>query len=131
MRSSLLLFALFVPVSFAQNIYSVTTTTSSAIIRYSAPDQNPCTVKLADMDRGITIASGTQSAGTVTITTTSPHGLLTGAVVYIENSGVTAWNGWQTLTSAAMSTFTFASGTSGTSSGGNIGVLVNDVNASL
>jgi hypothetical protein len=84
------------------------------------------------MDRSLSMASATQSAGQVTVQTNSPHGLLTGAVIYIENSGVSAWNAWQTITAVpSPSSFTFSNATAGTAAAGNVGVLADDVNPAL
>ena len=60
------------------------------------------------------------------------HGLLTGAVVYLENTGIAGWDGWQTVTAIpSLSSFTFANTVQGTAGSGNVGVLVDDVNPSL
>ena len=118
---------------FAQiNVTGVSTTATQAILQYTSPIQAACSLKVADMDRSLTMVSATQSAGQVTVQTTSPHGLLTGAVVYIENSGVSGWNAWQTITAVpSPSSFTFLNATAGTTAAGNVGVLVDDVNPAL
>ena len=109
---------------------SLDTSANQAILNYTSPISGACSLQVADMNRGITIASGSQTGGTVTITTGAPHGLLSGAVVYLETTGVTAWDGWQTLTGAATTTFTFA-GSAGTAATGNVGVLIDDLNPAL
>jgi hypothetical protein len=114
------------------DVTGVSTTATQAILQYTAPIQAACSLKVADMDRSLAMASATQSAGQVTVQTNSPHGLLTGAVIYIENSGVSAWNAWQTVTSVpSPSSFTFLNATAGTAAAGNVGVLVDDVNPAL
>jgi hypothetical protein len=118
---------------FAQiNVTGVSTTVTQAILQYTSPVQAACSLKVADMDRSVSMASATQSSGQVTVQTNSPHGLLTGAVIYIENSGVSAWNGWQTITAVpSPSSLTFLNATGGTAAAGNVGVLVDDVNPAL
>jgi hypothetical protein len=118
---------------FAQiNVTGVSTTATQAILQYTSPIQAACSLKVADMDRSLVMASATQSAGQVTVQTNAPHGLLTGAVIYIENSGVSAWNAWQTITGVpSASSFTFLNATAGTATAGNVGVLVDDVNPAL
>ena len=126
--------ALTIPMIAAAQItvVGVSTTATQAILQYNSPLHQACSVKVADMNRGIAIASGAQSGGVVTITTRAPHGLLAGAVVYLAGSGVSAWDGWQTVVSAAAATtFTFANATAATSTGGAVGVLVDDMNAAL
>src|SRR5580700_10298500 len=118
---------------FAQiNVTGVSTTATQAILQYTSPIQGACSLKVADMARALAVASATQSAGQVTVQTNAPHGLLTGAVIYLENSGVSAWNAWQTITSVpSTSSFTFSNATAGTATAGNVGVLVDDVNPAL
>ena len=130
MRSILLIFIAPL-IAFGQITFgSVQTTPTQAILQYTASASS--TLQVADMNRGIVFLSGTQAAGTVTITTRAAHGLLTGAVVWIENSGVAAWNGWQTLTGIpAANQFTFASATAGSATGGDAGVLIDDLNPTL
>src|SRR5580692_1437369 len=114
------------------NVTGVSTTATQAILQYTSPVQAACSLKVADMDRSLSIASATQSAGQVTVQTNSPHGLLTGAAIYIENSGAAAWDGWQTITTVpSPSSFTFLNATAGTAAAGNVGVLVDDVNPAL
>src|ERR1700735_2150210 len=114
------------------DVTGVSTTTTQAVLQYTSPIQAACSLKVADMDRSLSIASATQSAGQVTVLTNSPHGLLTGAAIYIENSGVSGWNGWQTITAVpSTSSFTFLNATAGTAAAGNVGVLVDDVNPAL
>jgi hypothetical protein len=127
-----LLIALLALPAWAQiTVSDVSTTQTQAILRYVAPSAAACTLQVADMNRSVSIASGSQAGGVVTITTPGPHGLLTGAVVYLENSGVAGWNGWQTVTGAPTPTsFTFAGG-AGSSTGGTVGVLTDDVNSTL
>ena len=113
-------------------VTGVSTTATQAILQYIAPSSDACSLRAADMNRAIAISAGWQSAGSVTITTKSPHGLLTGAVVYLEGSGVSAWDGWRTIDSVlSPASFTFASVAQGTSAGGVVGVLIDDVNPAL
>jgi len=84
------------------------------------------------MNRQITITSGVLSSGVVTVTTLSPHGLLPGSVVYIERSGVNGWNGWQTVSAVPGPTsFSFPSAVAGSTTSGNVGVLIDDLNPNL
>jgi hypothetical protein len=113
---------------------SISTTNTQAVIKYHTNytgGPGACTLQAADMDRGITIATASATSGTVTVTTVAPHGLLTGAIVRIEGTGV--WDGWQTpLVTASGSTFTFASATPGSGvTKGNVGVLSDDLNHTL
>jgi hypothetical protein len=111
-------------------IEGVTVSATQAILQYTSPVSDPCSLQVADMNRGISIASVAQSNGSVTVQTAAPHGLLAGAVIYLGNSG--AWNGWQVLTSVPSTTsFVFANAASGGASGGNAGVLIDDVNPAL
>ncbi len=103
---------------------------SQAVVQYTAPVAGVCTAQLADMNRAIAIVSGAQNNGQVTIQTQNPHGLLAGAVVYIEKTGV--WDGWQTVIAIpTSSSFTFASAIGGNACAGNVGVLIDDVNPAL
>ena len=114
------------------NVTGVSTTTTQAVLQYISPVPAPCSLQVADMNRSIAIMSGTQAGGQVTILTNAPHGLLSGAVIYIENSDMTAWNGWQVVTSVpATTSFTFANAVAGTGTQGNVGVLVDDLNPAL
>ena len=111
------------------SITSITTSPTQAVIAYTSPVAGACTFRIADMNRGITITTATQTTGTVTLETAEPHGLLPGAIVYLEHSG---WNGWQTITSVpGPSSLVFASTANGGVSSGNIGVLVDDMNPTL
>jgi hypothetical protein len=111
---------------------SVSTTATQAILQYSAPVAEACTLKAADMNRHITIAGGSQAGGVVAITTGSPHGLAVGAMVYIEETGVAGWDGWQTIGAVADPThFSFSSGSTGAATAGNVGVLIDDLNPAL
>ncbi len=111
---------------------SVTTTSTQAVLRYTPPAGQACSLKVADMDRGIVIVSAVQASGIVTVTTRSGHGLLPGATIYLENTGVSGWDGWQTIASVPTPTsFTLANVTSGSAGAGNVGVLVDDVNPAL
>ena len=130
MSSRLALLLVALPLWGQVTVSNVQTTATQAVIRYAAPSASTCTLRVADMNRGIEIVSGSQAGGVVTITAKSAHGIASGAVVYIEGSGVSGWDGWQTVTGITSTTFTF-SGSSGTSSGGIVGVLVDDMNASL
>ena len=95
-------------------ITGVATTATQAILQYTSPVAGACSVQVADMNRAIAITSGTQAAGLVTLQTKAPHGLLAGAVVYIENTGVQGWDGWQTIVSVpATSSFIFSSAAAG------------------
>lgn len=133
MRSNILLLLATAAICTAQPSHiTFQSTQSQAVLSYQAPDSAPCTIQVADMNRGIVIASASQAAGVVTVNTTIPHGLPTGAVAYLENSGVSAWNGFQNLTAVPSPTsFQFASATSGTSSAGSAGALIDDVNSSI
>src|SRR5271157_3834184 len=113
-------------------VTGVSTTATQAILQYSSPVQQACSLKVADMNRLISIASGVSAINrslpigsggweapkrgvggarliaSVTITTAAPHGLLPGAVVYLEGSGVDGWDGWRTIDSAPTpASFTF------------------------
>ncbi len=122
----------FSQVSGLSAAISVSTTATQAILRYSSPTGQACSLKAADMNRRITITNGVQSGGIVSITTRSPHGLMPGSVVYIEGAGVDGWNGWQTISAVPSTTsFSFASGSAGASTTGNVGVLIDDLNPSL
>jgi hypothetical protein len=126
--------ALAIPAGAAAQITvsGVSTTATQAILQYDSPVEQACSVKVADMNRAVSIVSGTGSGGTVTITTKAPHGLLAGAVVYLESSGVSAWDGWQTVASVPTpASLRFSGATSGASTGGVVGVLVDDVNPAL
>ena len=112
------------------SVSNVSATSTQAIIQYTSPAPGSCSLQVADMNRAISVASGTQASGSVTITTSAPHGLLSGAAVYLEGTGL--WDGWQVLTGvASATTFTFPSAASGTASAGTVGVLVDDVNPAL
>ncbi len=112
------------------SITSVTTSPTQAIIQYTSPIAAACSMQVADMNRAIAIASGVQAGGQVTIQTNAPHGLMAGAVVYLEKTGL--WDGWQTVTAIpSASSLIFASSVAGTISAGNVGVLVDDVNPNL
>ena len=125
-----LLALLVIPVYAQMANVNVTTSPTQAAIQYVSPAAGACSIQVADMNRAITIASVAQVSTTVTMTTAAPHGLLSGAVIYLEGSGV--WNGWQTLTGApSTTTFTFTSALTGGPAGGNAGVLVDDVNPTL
>jgi hypothetical protein len=114
------------------DVAGVSTSTTQAILQYTSPVESACSLKVADMVRAITIVSGAQTSGQVTIRTSAPHGLLAGAVVYIENSDAAGWNGWQTVTSVPTpQSFLFANATAATATVGNVGVLVDDVNPAL
>jgi hypothetical protein len=118
------------PLSAQIAIENVTVSATQAILQYTSPVSSACSLRVADMNRSISITSVAQSNGLVTVQTAAPHGLLPGAVIYLENS--VAWNGWQVLTSVPSSTsFVFANAASGGASRGNVGVLVDDVNPAL
>jgi hypothetical protein len=137
--------ALAVPTIAAAQITvaGVSTTATQAILQYDSPVQQACNLEVADMNRSISIASGVSAApkrgvggsmstATITITTAAPHGLLPGAVIYLEGSGVDGWDGWQSIDSVPTpASLTFSSVTQGTSTGGSVGVLIDDVNPVL
>jgi hypothetical protein len=109
---------------------SVSTTATQAILQYSSPVAQACSLKAADMNRGIVVTGGSKTGGVVTIATRAPHGLAADARVYLEGTG--AWDGWQTITYTSDSKhFSFASATSGSATTGNVGVLVDDLNPAL
>ena len=123
-------FVISLPLSAQIAIQGVTVSATQAILQYTSPVPDPCSLQVADMNRAISITSVAQANGLVTVQTAAPHGLLAGAVVYLENSG--AWNGWQVLTAVPSTTsFVFANAALGGVSGGNAGVLVDDVNPAL
>jgi hypothetical protein len=112
------------------NFESISTTPTQAVLTYSSPVNQPCSLQVADLGRQISIVSAA-GAGSITVATLNPHGLLPNATVYIQNS-LPAWNGWYTITSVpSPTTFTFANPLSGSSTGGTVGVLVDDVNPAL
>ncbi len=112
------------------NLSSVSATVTQAIISYSSPVGQACSLQVADLNRQISIVSAA-GANTITVVTEAPHGLLPNAVVYIQ-SPVAAWNTWQTIVSVPNpTTFTFNNPVSGSSAGGTVGVLVDDVNPVL
>ncbi len=112
------------------NLSSVSTTVTQAVISYSSPVGQACSLKVADLNRQISIVSAAGS-NTITVVTEAPHGLLPNAVVYIQNP-VAAWNAWQTIVSVPNpTTFTFNNPVSGSGAGGTVGVLVDDVNPVL
>src|SRR5579871_4849761 len=90
-------FVLSSPLSAQIAIEGVTVSATQAILQYTSPVPDPCSLQVADMNRAISITSAAQSNGLVTVQTAAPHGLFAGAMIYLENSG--AWNGWQILTS--------------------------------
>lgn len=111
-------------------ITGIASSDTQAAVTYISPVAQACSVRVADINRGIAIAYGTQAAGQVTVHTVAPHGLLAGAVVYLESSG--AWSGWQSITSVpAPDSFTFLSAQPGGLKGGSVGVLVDDINPAL
>ena len=132
MKCVWLLQILLVPLAAAQvsNI-AVSTTTTQAILQYSSPVDEACTLRVADMNRLLAIVSGVYSNGIVTITTSGPHGLAAGSIVYIEGTGVSGWDGWQTLSTVTATGFTFPSAAPGQAITGNAGVLIDDVNPEL
>ena len=111
---------------------SASTTATQAILQYTSPVPQACSLKAADMNRYIVVTGGSQGGGVVTITTRSPHGLTGGAMVYFEGTGVAGWNGWQTVSAVADTThFSFASAVGGTATTGTVGVLIDDLNPAL
>lgn len=119
--------------TFAISVAGVTAT--SAILSYNPPSSAACTIAVYDMNRQVSITSTSVSGSgpyVVTVNTPAAHGLLAGQQIYIENSGVTAWNGSQAIASVPSSTsFTFSSAATGSASSGNVGVLVEDVDPTL
>src|SRR5215475_5235318 len=75
-------FALSCPVSAQIAIGSVTVSATQAILQYTSPVPDACSLQVADMNRSISITSVAQSNGLVTVQTAAPHGLLAGAVIY-------------------------------------------------
>jgi hypothetical protein len=120
-------------ISSAQiSISAISPTATQAILTYISPVSQSCSLKVADMNRPLTLTSAIQAGGQVTVSTAAPHGLFVGAVVYLANSAVTGWNGWQTITSVpTTTTFTFASTIAGSSTAGTLGVMADDVNPAL
>ena len=109
---------------------SVSTTATQAILEYSYPWGGTCSLQVADMNRSIAITAGSQTAGTVTLATLAPHGLSSGAVVYLEGTGL--WDGWQTISAVSDTThLTFVSTVSGSVTAGSVGVLIDDLNPAL
>lgn len=115
---------------------------ADAIIRYTAPSASACTVQVWDMNlqsdasgpKATTqIATTSGSGATVTVTTVLAHGLREGRTwqVYLVDTGVPEWDGPKTVTVTGTKTFTFADGNAGSSTGGNMGQLVHDVNTDL
>ena len=136
MRIELILFPFVLPmIALGQGVTlnsPIQTTSTSAIISYTTNLRSAYTIQVADMNRGLTIVSGTGNLTTVTLTLSITHGLSTGSIIYVENSGISQWNGWQTIASVPTTTsLTFANVSGGTSTGGNIGVLADDVNPNL
>jgi hypothetical protein len=126
--------AVFNP-SMAPFDVAINTTNTQASVAYTPPAgfSGTCSIQVADMSRSINVATGSQSGTTVTINTVSPHGLLSGAIIWMENTGVALWNGWQTVTVVTTTRFTFTAAASGssTSTAGDAGVLIDDVNPGL
>ena len=120
-----------IPALAQVSVLSTQSTATQIVVNYNSPVPAACSFQAADMNRSITIASSAWAGGVATITTTAPHGLLVGSTqtVYIENSG-SIWNGWQTATITAASTFTFSASTA-SATAGNVGVLVDDANPTL
>ena len=118
------------PLAAQISVTAVTTSPTQAIVQYTSPVTQACSIQVADMNRAISITSATQTNGQVTAQTAAPHGLLSGAEIYLENSG--SWNGWQTVLSVPTNnSFVFASSAAGGATGGNVGVLADDVNPAL
>ena len=119
-------------ISSIQVSISVSTTATQAILQYSSPVDQACSLKAADMNRLIAVTNGTQAGGVATITTRAPHGLMAGTQVYLEGTGVGGWDGWQTVNAIPDTThFTFTTGIVGSAMVGNVGVLIDDLNPSL
>ena len=111
---------------------SVSTTATQAILQYSSPLDQACSLKVADMNRRIAVTTAVSAGGVVSITTRAPHGLAAGTQVYIEGTEVEGWNRWQTVSAVAdPGHFSFPSPVEGAATAGNIGVLIDDVNPRL
>lgn len=113
------------------------------IIRYTAPDQNACSVQVWDMNlqadasgpkATVQIKSIEGNGAAVTVETILAHGFREGRTwrVHIEGTEVSGWDGPQTITVVDTHTFTFLNGTSGGPvTTGNVGQLAHDVNPDL
>lgn len=111
------------------SVDQITTSSTQAVLQFRSPTAGPCTFEVADMNRAITVVSIGFVSGEATVYTKTPHGLQTGAIVYLENSG--GANGWHTINAVPSSvSFQFQASTGG-AGGGNVGVLVDDVNPAL
>jgi len=111
----------------------VETTNTQALISYQAPTAAACSMQVADMNLPVYISSASGDGVTVTVDTRGlAHALRAGQTIYIEGSGVSQWEGWQTVASVANeSRFTFSNATAGSAAGGLVGALAHDVNPLL
>jgi hypothetical protein len=79
--------------------------------------------------KGLTVTSVTGTGGTVTVTTTIPHGIQTGALVQMLGwtGGTGVWNngasGPYTITVTSPTVFTYVATGSGTATGGTAGAM--------
>ena len=132
MKLTVLAFACFLPAAWAQiaNL-SVSTASRQALLQYTPPISGACSLRVADMNRGISISGSTAASdNSITIQTQSPHGLRAGAVVYVEGTGTL--DGWQTVTAVPSSNqFSISGDPSAAPASGAIGVLIDDVNPVL
>lgn len=134
-----LLFFLASTLSAAITNVRVEPSFAQAVIFYTAPTTAACSVQVWDMNlqsdesgpKATTqIATTSGSGSTVTVTTVLAHGLRTGRV-YLADTGVPDWDGPKTVVITGTHTFTFSDGNAGDSTGGNVGMLVHDVNTDL
>lgn len=112
---------------------SVTASNTQAIITYTAPTDAACTVQAYDLNYAIKVRTATWASNTITVTTTLQHLLTTSDMVWVDGTGVAAWDGKPYAVASVISgtQFTIANTTSGSATQGRIGVLVHDVNANL
>ncbi len=132
------------PLLAAVRVDKISVTNAQAIIEYTAPDAQACTLKVADLNLNTPISSAVGNGSAVTVTCRGLQCATSASqVVYVEGKGTgwqSAWGGWQTVASVASDglSFTFTNSTSGTFTAdgstvpwGNVGALVNDVNTAL
>ncbi len=142
--SFLLSILLTFPLFAAVRVDKISVTNTQAVIEYTAPDEQACTLKVADLNLGTPISSAVGNGTSVTVTTRGLQAqAYAGQVVYLEGAGSgwhSSWSGWQTVDTAASNglTFTFLNANSGTFTAngttvpwGNVGALINDVNTAL
>jgi len=75
--------------------------------------------------KGLTVTSVTGNTATVTVTTTTPHGLQSSAIVQMLGwtGGSGTWNGQYTITVTSTTVFTYAANGNGTATGGTAGSI--------